>query len=169
MLGYPFGPLYRLLIVLPMRRDEVAAMPIAELSSNDANLMPGGSWTLPSDRTKLANALRMPLSELTGSIIAAAIADPLRPEDSPYVFTTTGDTPLSGFAKAKRRLDNAIQKMRDMKTPNGQSDPKPHWVVHDLRTTFNTLDCDILHADIAVVDRILNHVASATTSKVMRV
>jgi hypothetical protein len=45
----------------------------------------------------------------------------------------------------------------------------PHWVVHDLRTTFNTLSCDILHADIAVVDRILNHVASATTSKVMRV
>ncbi len=168
-LGYPFGPLYRLLIVLPMRRDEVAAMPIAELSPNDMNLMSGGIWTLPSDRTKVANALRVPLSELAGSIVAAAIADPLRPADSPYVFTTTGDTPVSGFAKAKRRLDNAIQKVRDIKTPNGQSDPMPHWVVHDLRTTFNTLACDILHADIAVVDRILNHVASATTSKVMRV
>jgi hypothetical protein len=42
-------------------------------------------------------------------------------------------------------------------------------VAHDLRITFNALPNDILHADIAVVDRILSHVASATTSKVMRV
>jgi integrase len=44
-----------------------------------------------------------------------------------------------------------------------------HWVVHDLRTTFSTLACDILLADVAVVDRILNHVASVTTAKVRRV
>jgi hypothetical protein len=31
------------------------------------------------------------------------------------------------------------------------------------------LACEILEADIAVVDRILNHVATATTSKIMRV
>lgn len=30
-LEYPFGQLYRLLIVVSMRRDEVAAMPITEL------------------------------------------------------------------------------------------------------------------------------------------
>jgi hypothetical protein len=31
------------------------------------------------------------------------------------------------------------------------------------------LACEVLGADIAVVDRILNHVATATTSKIMRV
>ena len=43
-----------------------------------------------------------------------------------------------------------------------------HWTIHDLRTTFSTLACEKLGADIAVVDRILNHVATATTSKIMR-
>ena len=40
---------------------------------------------------------------------------------------------------------------------------------HDLRTTFSTLASEVLGADIAIVDRILNHVATATTSKIMRV
>jgi integrase len=45
----------------------------------------------------------------------------------------------------------------------------PHWTFHDLRTTFTTLACEKLGVDAAVADRILNHVASATTSKIMRV
>ena len=44
-----------------------------------------------------------------------------------------------------------------------------HWTFHDLRTTFTTLACDELQVDAAVADRILNHVASATTSKIMRI
>ena len=36
-------------------------------------------------------------------------------------------------------------------------------------TTFSTLACEVLGAEISVVDRILNHVATATTSKIMRV
>jgi integrase len=74
---------------------------------------------------------------------------------------------VSGFSKAKVQLDAAIQRARQAKSLDAES--MPHWVVHDLRTTFSTLACDILFADIAVVDRILNHVASATTSKVSRV
>jgi integrase len=168
-MGYPFGPLYQLLVVLPMRREELAALPIAEIEAGDGGLCNGGVWTLPSARTKRANALRVPLSKLAGSIIADAIADPLRPKDSPYVFTTTGETPVSGFTKAKKRLDAAIERARQEKPFAESEKSMPHWVMHDLRTTFNTLACDILHADMAVVDRILNHVASATTSKVMRV
>jgi len=44
-----------------------------------------------------------------------------------------------------------------------------HWTIHDLRTTYSTLAKDVLDADIAVADRILNHVATATTSKIMRI
>jgi integrase len=166
-LGYPFGPLYRLLIVLPMRREEVAVISLLAIKPNDLANAQDVVWTLPSVRTKRANALRVSLSKLACSIIAGAITDPMRPEDSEYVFTTTGDTPVSGFSKAKVQLDAAIQRVRDDKSPDAQ--PMPHWVLHDLRTSFSTLACDILLADIAVVDRILNHVASATTSKVRRV
>ena len=170
-LGYPFGHLYRLLIVIPMRREEVAGMPIAEL-----DLTPGGDadnavWVLPASRTKRANALRVPLSPLAVVIIKDAIAAPDRPKGSPFVFSMTGDTSVSGYAKAKRRLDRIIHENRFAKADE-ESVPlteMPHWTIHDLRTTFSTLACELLGADISVVDRILNHVATATTSKIMRV
>ncbi|MFM5953304.1 MAG: tyrosine-type recombinase/integrase [Novosphingobium sp.] len=170
-LGYPFGPLYRLLIVVPMRREEIAGMPVAELE-----LAPGGNpddavWTLPGHRTKRGNALRVPLSSLAIALIEEALAASDRPDDSPFVFSMTGDTSVSGYAKAKRRLDRIIRERREKAANETGREPvqMEHWTIHDLRTTFSTLACEVLGADISVVDRILNHVATATTSKIMRV
>jgi integrase len=83
----------------------------------------------------------------------------------------TGDTSVSGYAKAKRRLDRIIHEYRIEKS---EAEGVPlvamlHWTIHDLRRTFSTLAKDVLDADIAVADRILNHVATATTSKIMRI
>jgi integrase len=168
-LGYPFGPLYRLLIALPMRRDEVAGMPAYELELG-ADDTAQGIWTLPAARTKRANALRVPLSPLARSILADALNDPQRSKESPFVFTTTGKSAVSGFAKAKRRIDRAIEVARAKKAAElgVEAEAMPHWTVHDLRTTFNTHACERLNIDAAVADRVLNHVASATTSKIMR-
>lgn len=169
-LGYPFGPLTRLLIVLPMRREELAAMPVAELDLGDDDATEG-VWTLPADRTKRSNALRVPLSPLARSIIKEAIADEGRSPKSPFVFSTTEKTSVSGFAKAKRRLDRLVAEARAKGAEKAgvEPQPMPHWTFHDLRTTFTTLACEELNVDAAVADRILNHVASATTSKIMRV
>ncbi len=169
-LGYPFGPLFRLLIVLPMRKSEVTAMPISELDISLNGPVDEAVWILAANRTKRENALRVPLSHLAQSLITEAITDPIRPPDSPYVFSMTGDTPVSGFGRAKRRLDAAIQSARENSAEGrGAVEPMAHWTSHDLRTTFNTQACEVLGIDIAVADRILNHVASATTSKIMRV
>ena len=170
-LRYPFGPLYKLLIVLPMRRDEIAAMPLAELDLESDDDPSRSIWTLPAARTKRANALRVPLSQLARSLILEAIADPARPLNSKYVFSMTGDTPVSGFGRAKRRLDRAIERNNSEVNQKAllHAGQMSHWTVHDLRTTFNTHACEILGVDIAVADRILNHMASATTSKVMRI
>jgi integrase len=170
-LGYPFGQFYRLQILLPMRREEIAAMPLGELNLGSDDAPDEAIWILPGERTKRANALRVPLSAMARSIIKDAIADPARPANSPFVFSMTGDTPVSGFTKAKRRLDATIQnaRLKVAERTGGGVTPMPHWTVHDLRTTFSTQACDELGIDIAVVDRILNHVATATTSKIMRV
>ena len=170
-LGYPFQQLFRLLIVLPMRREENAAMPLAELELGPDEVPDDGVWTLPSGRTKRANALRIPLSSLARSIIGEAIDHPDRPANSPFVFSTTGETSVSGFSKAKRRLEAEIRSARAKKDARLGVAPveMPHWTIHDLRTTFNTLACDVLEIDAHVADRILNHVATATTSKVMRI
>lgn len=85
--------------------------------------------------------------------------------------STTGETSVSGFAKAKRRLDRLIVEARAeaAEAAGVEPQPMPHWTFHDLRTTFTTLACEELNVDAAVADRILNHVASATTSKIMRI
>lgn len=170
-LDYPFKQLFRLLIVLPMRREENAAIPVDELELASDKFPNDGVWTLPSARTKRANALRIPLSALARSIIKEAIAHPDRPKDSQFVFSTTGETSVSGFSKAKKRLDEEIRAARVKRAAELGSEPvaMPHWTLHDLRTTFNTQACDVLGIDAHVADRILNHVATATTSKVMRI
>ncbi len=168
-LGYPFDQLFRLLIVLPNRREEVTAMPIAHLDLATDETPDDAVWLLPGARTKMNNALRIPLSALARAIILEAINHPDRPKDSTFVFTTTGDTAVSGFTKGRRRLDKAIQDARIALTGDEETPEMPHWVVHDLRTTFNTHGCEILGIPPHVADRILNHVATATRSKIMRV
>lgn len=173
-LGYPFSHLYRLLIVLPNRREEIAGMPLVELTLGNEGPADRGEWLLSAERTKRENALRIPLSPLARSIILEAIHHPDRPGSSQLVFTTTGDTPISGYCKGKRRLDRAIldaRRARALKEGMDPSaaEPMPHWTIHDLRTTFNTHACEILDVPPHVADRILNHVATATRSKVMRV
>ena len=170
-LGYPFEHLFRLLVVIPMRREELAGMPISELDLAVGGDADNAVWVLPAARTKRANALRVPLSPLTVSIIKEAIAAPDRPKSSPFVFSMTGDTSVSGYAKAKRRLDRIIHENRIEKA---EVEGMPlvamlHWTIHDLRTTFSTLACEVMGADMAVTDRILNHVATATRSKIMRI
>lgn len=168
--GYPFGHLVRLLMVLPMRREELSAMPIAEVDLGPEGATEG-IWTLPAERTKRANALRVPLGPLARSIVSEAIEHEARPNKSPFVFSTTETTSVSGFAKAKRRLDETIAANRAKAAEALGTDPvpMPHWTFHDLRTSFTTLACEELGVDAAVADRILNHVATATTSKIMRV
>lgn len=178
-LGYPFGPMYRLLMVLPMRREEIAGLPVAELDLGPDDVAQA-VWTLPANRTKNGQALRVPLSPLARSIIVEALADEERPTENvdengrakpnPYLFSTTGYSPVSGFAKGKRRLDAAIAEARAKaaETKGCEPEPMPDWVIHDLRTSFATMACDHLAVDPAVADRCLNHTASATTSKIMR-
>lgn len=170
-LEYPFGPLIQLLITLPMRREEVAAMKVGELFLGDDKRPDDAEWVLPADRTKKKNALRVPLSALSREIIKAAIADSERPADSDYVFSTTSETSVSGFSKARKRLDAAIKTAREKVAAleGAEAEEMPHWVLHDLRTTFNTHACERLGVDAAVADRILNHVATATRSKIMRI
>jgi integrase len=111
-LGYPFGQFIRLMIVLPNRRDEVASIRLDELELTDERFPGDSIWTLPSARTKNGQPLRVPLPPLARAILLEAISHPARPKESPFVFTTTGKTAISGFSKAKARLDELIDRSR---------------------------------------------------------
>jgi integrase len=69
----------------------------------------------------------VPLSDLAVETLASL---PKIASTRPLVFTTTGETPASGFSRAKRNLDKAI-------AGNG-GEPVPPFTFHDLRRTFAT-------------------------------
>lgn len=70
------------------------------------------------------------------------------------VLSTNGETPMSGFAKPKHRLDAAINEAR---AKQGLP-PMPEWRMHDLRRAQATALAEA-SVDEGVVDRIQNHVA----------
>lgn len=147
-LGWPFGPLFRLLLVTAQRRDEVAGLAWAELDFERR------VWTIPRDRTKNDRAHEVALSELALEIIAD-----LPTVDEKLVFTTNRKHPVSGFSRGKTRVDALMDAVRRKasRLPEGE-DGMQDWILHDLRRTAAT---GMAGLNIAphVLDRVLNHVA----------
>lgn len=137
--GWPFGPLIRLLALTGQRRDEVAEMRWSEVDFG-ARL-----WTIPRERVKNGVAHAVPLSAAALAVLAALprIGDGA----AGLVFTTNGRTPVQGFGKAKDRLDAAM-------AADGAA--LPPWRLHDLRRTAAT-GMARLGVMLPVVERVLNH------------
>jgi integrase len=113
-MGYPYGPLFRLLILTGQREREVADMSWGEIDF-DKRL-----WTVPAARMKGGRAHEVPLSPA-----AVALLESLPRFPGDFVFTTTGGAkPVNGFSKAKARTDKL----------SGVTG----WKIHDLRRTMRT-------------------------------
>ena len=93
-LGRPFGPLLKLLLLTGQRRDEVAGMTRGELSAD------GATWALPASRTKNKRATSVPLSKTARDLIGTMPTVAGKPG---FIFTTNGETHVSGWSKTKRR------------------------------------------------------------------
>lgn len=146
-IGKPFGPMVRLLILTGARREEVAGLHWTELREETA------MWHLPSDRAKNGNALDLPLS-----VLAVAELEGIKGKGDNWprrglLFSTTGKTPVSGFSKAKKRLDAEVAKLND-------GEALDHWTLHDLRRTLAT-GMQRLGVRFEVTEAILNHVSGS--------
>jgi len=161
-LGYPFGPAYRLLFTTGARREEVSGMDWAELDRDDKE------WTLPPHRAKNSQAHIVPLSNLAVEILDAiamtAAADDVEVSwpKSGLVFTTSGETPVSGHSKAKKRLDAAMAALlaKRAETGGGPVRTIPPWRTHDIRRTVAT-GLQRLGVRFEVTEAVLNHVSGA--------
>jgi len=140
-LAWPFGPLFRLLLLTGQRRDEVSGMAWGELDFERR------VWTLPRERSKNDKAHDTALSQLALEIIAELpyLSDTL-------VFSTNGANPVSGFSRAKSRLDAIMDRLR-REEGGGAIEP---WILHDLRRTSATGMAGLGVAP-HVVDKTLNH------------
>jgi integrase len=135
----------RLLIATGQRRDEVAKMGWEEVDSERR------LWTLPRERVKADRPHEVPLSTIALDVLKAVP----RLAGSPYVLTTNGAAPSSGFAKNKRKLDGLLP--ADM----------PLWRLHDLRRTCAS-GLARLGIPVHVTEAVLNH-RSGTISGVAAV
>jgi integrase len=145
--GWPFGPLVKLLLLTAQRRDEVAGMEWPEI-----NLVKR-VWTIPRHKAKNDRVHDVHLSEAAIEVLRSLprIGDGL-------VFTTTGKTPISGFSKAKRRLDAAMHKANRVELSTKKGASIPGWTLHDLRRTAAT-GMAKLKIFPHVTDKVLNHVS----------
>ncbi len=141
LLDWPFAHIYQLLLLTGQRREEVGGMRWEEVKLKE------GVWRLPSkeeykpQRTKNGKAHVVDLSSSSRREF-----ENLAGEQDGLVFTNTGTTPVSGFSKAKSRLDDhmsAILQTRFNKTL------RP-WRIHDLRRTAATLMAEDLHVFPAI-------------------
>lgn len=137
-IGYPFGPLFQMLLLSGQRVREVSELPWAELD------LPNRVWHLPKGRAKNSKAHEIQLSDAALAIINALprIVSPSTGEPQ-YLFTVDGARPVSGFGRAKLQVVEAM----------GVND----WQLRDLRRTATTLMAR-LRVPPHVADKVLNHV-----------
>ena len=132
-MGFVFGPMFQLLMLTGARRDEIASLEWSEVDTESRYI------TIPKERTKTDSEHAIYLNDE-----ALAIIEKLpRLADCKFVFSTTGDSPSSGFSKAKALLDKIA--------PTA----KP-WRLHDLRRTFSTGLVPLGVSEITI-EKCLNH------------
>jgi integrase len=133
-LGFPFGPMFQLLILCGARRDEIAGLRWSEIKDD--------TIILGRERTKAGEGHSIPLAPAALDVIKQLP----RIGDSDFMFTTNGRTPVSGFSKIKKRIDG-IAKI-------------PAWRVHDLRRTTAT-GLQRLGINLQVIEAVLGHVGGS--------
>jgi integrase len=132
-LGYPYGPLFRMLALTGQRKSEVAE---AHWSEFDLSRK---LWTIPAERMKADAPHAVPL---TDDVIAVLESLP-RFRKGDYVFSTTfGAKPVNGFSKAKERVDRCmLRSWRALARARGEDRRRVQirpWVIHDIRRSVRT-------------------------------
>lgn len=136
---YPSRYFIPLLLATAQRRGELAQMRWSEVDF-DAK-----TWVIPGSRAKNGHCHVVPLNDFALSMLREVP----RFVDTDLVFTTTHNSPLSGFTKMRRRISERSQ----------TSD----WRIHDLRRTAASGMASAT-VDPHVIEKILNHVGSTMST-----
>ncbi|MCB2079788.1 MAG: site-specific integrase [Novosphingobium sp.] len=169
-LGEPFGPIYAMLFATGQRRDEVAGLSWQELDQETA------TWQLPAERAKNGKPHVVPLNRRAIEALdrVAGQEGEARPKwpKRGIVFTTTGGTSVSGYSRAKARLDAKMLELARKDAEAAGDDPESvtiePWRIHDARRTFAT-GMQKLGIRFEVTEAILNHSSGASRSGIAAV
>lgn len=129
---YPFGALYRVLLLTGLRLNEAARAEWREIDFENR------IWEIPASRMKGKLPHVVPITPDLFAILKSI----RRSKKAVYVFSTTaGASPVSGFSKVKARLSARMvrsfvalaRKRRDRQPLTIEG-----WTNHDIRRTFRT-------------------------------
>jgi integrase len=125
-IGYPYGPLFKLLILSGQRKSEVAEAQWSEIDITKK------IWTIPAGRMKARAAHAVPLSD---DAIAVLKSLP-RFDGGEYLFSVQfGKRPVAAFSAAKAQFDALMLKALREDEPKAKL---PDFVIHDIRRTVRT-------------------------------
>lgn len=143
LLGYPFGPYVRALLLTGQRRTEVASMKWSDVD------LEARTWLLQATDTKGARQHLVPLSAPMVALLEAL------PRMGDFAFTTDGETHISGYGKGKSRIDAFLA---------AGGEPLDPWTLHDLRRTASSHMARLgISTDIR--GRVLNHAVQGVTER----
>jgi integrase len=115
-LGYPYGPLVKMLMLTGCRLNEVAGARWGEFDLEKR------TWTVPAERFKSGTQHIVGLADDA----MALLAELPRFSKGDHLFSAGfGVRPVSAFSKAKLRIDQRVGAI-------------PEWVFHDIRRTVRT-------------------------------
>lgn len=143
--GFPWGPLGKVLLLTGQRLNEVAQITEGEVRAD--------LWHLSADRTKNGRAHDVPLSQPVRDVLAGVERIAGRPG---FIFTTTGNSPVSGFFKARAALAGAMEQIAAKE--RGEPVEIPRWTFHDLRRTAAT-GMARLGIPVRITEAVLNHIS----------
>ncbi len=176
----PFGQFYQMIFATGQRRNEVAGLAWGELDRE------GGTWSLPGSRAKNGEPNIVPLNRQ-----AIAVLDALAGRDEEnerkwprkgLVFPATrrrspaglpkSEPSISGFSRAKTRLDTEILALARQDAEAAGEDPEgvtiEPWRLHDARRTLATA-LQRLGVRFEVTEAVLNHTSGTSRSGVAAV
>ena len=130
---YPYGPMYRMLLLTGQRRGEVAGARWGEFD------LAAKTWTVPPERFKSNSVHVVPLTDDVLTLLATLP----RWQNCDALFSNDGKVPVNNFSIARKALDKALGK-------------EPDWVIHDLRRTVRTRLSSLRVPD-AVAEMVIGH------------
>ena len=173
-LKVPFAGLVRLLLMSGQRRDEAARARWIEFDLDAAEPL----WTIPVERSKNGKPHLVPLAPQVVALLRRQAewqeARYLEHEDleqpawrrdapCPFVFSTDGRNPISGYSHIKEQLDAAMLVLARKEAIECGDDAErvtiPAWRFHDLRRTFVTISNERLGILPHIVEAVVNHVS----------
>jgi integrase len=130
-IGWPFGPIGKLLLLTGASRDEIASGRWSEIDFVTK------TWTIAKERSKKSVAREIPLSEAAMRIIEDL---PRAEGGEGFVFARSDGTAASSFSRDKAAIDQVMLDVmkRQAEARGGDPDsvrPPAPWTLHHLRRT----------------------------------